>query len=136
MRSTGETLFLLVYGAKAVLPTELKYGSPRISSYDNHKYKKEHLDDVNFLEEIRSRAIVRSARYLQGLRRYYDRRVRSWELQTGDLVLQRKQSSSGHKISPKWEGHYRVTHVFRLGCVSLENKDGKPEQNSWNIEHL
>ena len=27
-RATGETLFSLVYGAEAVLPTELKYGSP------------------------------------------------------------------------------------------------------------
>jgi hypothetical protein len=30
----------------------------------------------------------------------------------GDLVLRRKQNSSGHKLSPKWEGPYRVTHVF------------------------
>jgi hypothetical protein len=28
---------------------------------------------------------VRSARYLQGLRRYHNRHVRSWELHTGDL---------------------------------------------------
>jgi hypothetical protein len=48
----------------------------------------------------------------------------------GDLVLRRKQSSTGHKLSPKWEGPYRVTHVFRPGCVSLEDKDEKPEQNS------
>jgi hypothetical protein len=68
MRSTGETLFSLVYGAKDMLPMELKYGSPRISMYDNQTYVKERLDDVNFLEEIHSRAIVRSAHYLQGLR--------------------------------------------------------------------
>jgi hypothetical protein len=36
MRSTGETPFSLVYGAKAVLPMDLKYGSPWISSYDDH----------------------------------------------------------------------------------------------------
>jgi transposase InsO family protein len=39
-RSTGETPFSLVYGAEAVFPMELKYGSPQISSYDNHKYAK------------------------------------------------------------------------------------------------
>jgi transposase InsO family protein len=70
-RSTGETPFSLVYGAEAVLPTELKYGSPWISAYDDHKYTKACLNDVNFLEEIRSRVIVRSACYLQGLRRYH-----------------------------------------------------------------
>jgi hypothetical protein len=91
---------------------ELKYGSPRISSYDDHKYTKEYLDDVDFLVEIHSRAIVRFARYLQGLCRYQSQRSRPQELHTGDLVLWRKQSSSGHKLSPKWEGPYRVTHVF------------------------
>jgi hypothetical protein len=68
--------------------------------------------------------------------RYHHRRVHSRKLYTGDLVLRRKQNSSGHKLYPKWEGPYGVTHVFRPGCVSLEDKDGKPEQNSWNIEHL
>ena len=33
-RATGKTPFNLVYGAKAVLPTEIKYGSPRTRSYD------------------------------------------------------------------------------------------------------
>jgi hypothetical protein len=124
MRSTGENLFSLVYRAEAVLPTELKDGSPRISTYDNHKYAEERFDDVDFLEEICSRAIVRSAHYLQGLRRYHGWHVRSRELHPGDLVLRRKQHSSDHKLSPKWEKPYRVTHVFRPGCVSLQNKDG------------
>jgi hypothetical protein len=79
---------------------------------------------------------VRSACYLQGLRHHHSRHVRPRELHAGDLVLRRKQSSLGHKISLKWEGPYRVTHVFRPGCVSLEDKDGKLEKNSWNNEHL
>jgi hypothetical protein len=33
-RATGFTLFFLVYGAEAILPTVLKYGSPRVRSYD------------------------------------------------------------------------------------------------------
>jgi hypothetical protein len=51
-------------------------------------------------------------------------------------VLQRKKNSFGDKLSPKWEGPYRVTHVFQPECVSLEDKNEKPEQKSWNIEHL
>jgi hypothetical protein len=69
-RSTGETLFSLVYGVEVVLPIEVKYGSPKIYAYDDHKHDEERLDDVNFLEEICSRAIARSAHYLQGLRCY------------------------------------------------------------------
>ena len=33
-RATGQTPFSLVYGAEAVLPTELIYGSPRVLAYD------------------------------------------------------------------------------------------------------
>jgi hypothetical protein len=32
-RATGFTLFFLVYGAEAVLPTDLEYGSPRTRAY-------------------------------------------------------------------------------------------------------
>jgi hypothetical protein len=34
-RATAFTLFFLVYGAKAVLPTDLEYGSPRTRAYDD-----------------------------------------------------------------------------------------------------
>jgi hypothetical protein len=33
-RATGFTPFFLVYGAEAVLPTDLEYGSPRVGGYD------------------------------------------------------------------------------------------------------
>ena len=136
-KATGDTLFSLVYGAEAVLPTELTYGSPRVCAYDEATQDEQRVDDVNFLEEIRCRAAVRSARYQQGLRRYHSRRVRSRKLEAGDLVLHRIQSEKGmNKLSPKWKGPYRVVHVSRLGAIRLETEDGVPVANSWNIEHL
>jgi transposase InsO family protein len=33
-RATGFTPFFLVYGAEAILPTDLEYGSPRVRGYD------------------------------------------------------------------------------------------------------
>jgi hypothetical protein len=33
-RATGFTPFFLVYGAEAVLPTDLEYGLPRVKGYD------------------------------------------------------------------------------------------------------
>jgi hypothetical protein len=33
-RAIGFSPFFLVYGAEAVLPTELEYGSPRVQGYD------------------------------------------------------------------------------------------------------
>jgi hypothetical protein len=34
-RATGFSLFFLVYGAEAILPTDLEYGSPRTKAYDD-----------------------------------------------------------------------------------------------------
>ena len=55
----------------------------------------------------------------------------------GDLVLRRVLSREGlHKLSPMWEGPFRVAHVSRLGAVRLETQDGVPIQNAWNIQHI
>jgi hypothetical protein len=34
-RAMGFTPFFLVYGAKAILPTDLEYGSPRTRAYND-----------------------------------------------------------------------------------------------------
>ena len=55
----------------------------------------------------------------------------------GDLILWRVLSREGlHKLSPMWEGPFRVTHVSRPGAVRLETQDGVSIQNAWNIQHL
>src|SRR5664279_3516333 len=94
-RATGETPFSLVYGAEAVLPSELKHGSPRVRAYEEDAQVEQRIDDVNFLEEVCCRAVVRSARYQQGLRRYHSRHVCSRELEVGDLVLRRIPVTTG-----------------------------------------
>ena len=52
-RTTGETPFFLVYGAEAVLPTELKHGSPRVLAYEEDTQVEQKIDDINVLEEMR-----------------------------------------------------------------------------------
>ena len=41
-RATGNTPFFMVYGFEAVLPTDLKYGAPRIRAYDKHGAEASH----------------------------------------------------------------------------------------------
>jgi len=136
-RATGQTPFALVYGAEAVTPTELVYGSPRVLAYDELEQERLREDDALLLEEDRLQAAVRSARYQQALRRYHSPRVRARSFEEGDLVLRRVQSAKNHnKLTPKWEGPYRVRRVTRPGAVRLETEDGTPVSNSWNIEHL
>ena len=136
-RATGQTPFALVYGAEAVLPTELVYGSPRVLAYDELEQEQLRQDDALLLEEGRLQAAVRAARYQQALRRYHSRKVSARSLEEGDLVLRRVQSAkNSNKLTPKWEGPYRVKRVTRPGAVRLETEDGILVSNSWNIEHL
>ena len=36
-RATGYTLFFMVYGSEAILPTDLDYGAPRVRAYDKQE---------------------------------------------------------------------------------------------------
>ena len=136
-RATGETPFFLVYGAEAVLPSELTLRSPRATMYCEADQDQLRRDDLDYLEERRRRAALRVARYQQSLRRYHQRHVRARSLCVDDLVLRRVQTRAGlSKLSPMWEGPYRVIGVPRPGSVRLATGDGTELPNPWNIEHL
>jgi ribonuclease HI/transposase InsO family protein len=76
-RATGFTPFFLVYGAEAVLPTDLEYGSPRTKAYDDRSNQTSQEDSLDQLEEARDVALLHSIRYQQSLRRCHARIVRS-----------------------------------------------------------
>ena len=106
-------------------------------AYDKLEQEQLRQDDALLLEEERLQAAVRAARYQQALRRDHSRRVKARSLEEGDLVLRRVQSAkNSNKLTPKWEGPYRVRQVTRPGAVRLETEEGLPVSNSWNIEHL
>lgn len=93
--------------------------------------------DLVLGEERCREATLWAARYQQELQRYHCRSIRSRTLEVGDLVLRRVLSREGmHKLSPMWEGLFRVAHVSRPGAVRLETQDGVPIQNAWNSQHL
>jgi transposase InsO family protein len=100
-RATGFSSFFLVYGAEAILPTDLEYGSSRTKAYDDRSNQTSREDSHDQLEEARDVAILHSARYQQSLRRYHTWGVRSRGFQVGDLVLQLWQDARGrHKLTP------------------------------------
>ena len=41
----------MVYGAEAVLPTDLDYGAPRVLAYDEAKVEEDRQDTLNQLDE-------------------------------------------------------------------------------------
>ena len=84
-RSTGYTPFFMVYGAEAVLPSDIRHDSPRVAAYveaDNEKARQEALD---LLDEECDIATAHSAIYQQDLRRNHSRRVKTRTFQEGDF---------------------------------------------------
>jgi hypothetical protein len=53
----------LVYGAEVVLPTNVKFGSPRVLTFDEIRQEDLIKDRLLQLEEARCQAALRAARY-------------------------------------------------------------------------
>jgi hypothetical protein len=136
-RATGFSSFFLVYGAEAILPTDLEYGSPRTKAYDDRSNQTSREDSLDQLEEARDVALLHSARYQQSLRRYHARGVRPWGFQVGDLVHRLRQDARGrHKLTPPWEGPFIIAKILKPGTYKLANDQGEVYNNAWNIQQL
>jgi hypothetical protein len=93
--------------------------------------------DINGLEEARCAALVQSARYLEGIRRYHDRNVMERSVNVGDLVPRSIRNTEGlHKLSSLWEGPFTVAKVTGPGSYRLQTLEGEDVSNSWNIDQL
>ena len=133
----------MVYGAEAVLPSDIRHDSPRVANYveaDNEQARQEALD---LLDEKRDTALARLAVYQQDLRRYHSRRVRTRTFQEGDLVLRLIQDQTDmHKLSPPWEGPFLVSKNLHNGSYYLidvrDNSRTSEEETRrpWNIALL
>jgi transposase InsO family protein len=136
-RATGFSPFFLVYGAKAILPTDLEYGSPMTKAYDDQSNQTNREDSLDQLEEARDVASLHSARYQQSQRCYHARRVWPRGFQVGDLVLRLRQDARGrHKLTPPWEGPFIIAKILKLGTYKLANDQGEVYSNAWNIQQL
>jgi hypothetical protein len=60
---TGYTPFFMVYGAEAVLPTDIDYGTPRVMAYKEHEAKEFLEDAMDHLDEACNVALLCSAKY-------------------------------------------------------------------------
>ena len=108
-----------------------------MENYEEEQAAAVRTEDIDRAEEERLITCVRTAKYLEGLWRYYNCNVKGHSFAVGDLVLHRKQKIEGmHKLSSTWEGPYIVKEVTRLGSYRLCDLDGIDVPNSWHIEHL
>ena len=53
----------MVYGAEAVLPTDLDYGAPRVRAYNEEGAEASHQDAMDQLDKACNIALLRSVKY-------------------------------------------------------------------------
>ena len=134
--ATGETPFRLTFGNEAVLPVEVGLASYRVDTFNPERNDQLMKESLDFFEEIRTKASLRSVAYKARICRAYNKRVQPREMGKGDLVL-RKTSATGKagidgKLTANWEGPYRITEQVVPGSYRLMDMAGKKLKNTWN----
>ena len=135
----------MVYGAEAVLPSDIHHDAPRVAAYVEADNEKARQDSLDLLDEERDLAAARSVIYQQDLRRYQSCWVKTRTFQEGDFVLRLIQDQTDmHKLSPPWEGPFVVSKNLHNGSYYLidvqEHKDSRQSEEEtkrpWNIALL
>src|SRR6187399_589958 len=83
-RSIDRSPFFMVYGAEAVLPSDLLHNAPRVELFSEDDVEQARQDAVDLLEEEREMALIWSTIYQQNLHRFHARNVRGRAFQEGD----------------------------------------------------
>ena len=91
-RNTGISPYFIVYGAEAVLPSDVAFGSPRVEHFNQSSADLARELEINCTEEKRLTSCVRIAKYLEAIRRYHNRNIKDRSFVVGDLVLKWKTS--------------------------------------------
>ncbi|XP_074293579.1 uncharacterized protein LOC141620667 [Silene latifolia] len=138
--ATGQTPFSLVYGAEAVIPSEMHVPTHRYAKATEERNRVEMASSLDTFDEPRTNAQIKMTAYKQTTAGSYNKNVRLRTLQLGDLVLRKvfpntKNQSTG-KFAYNWEGPYCIDDIVGNGAYKLETMDGEAVPRSWNIIHL
>ncbi|XP_057443271.1 uncharacterized protein LOC130735212 [Lotus japonicus] len=135
--TTGETPFKLAYGVDAMIPVEIQDMTFRVAAYEENQNRENVLVDLNLADEIKAEVRLREAVVKQRSERRYNTRVVPRSMKVGDLVLRTKaKSSTDSKLTPNWEGPYRVLRDLGQGAYHLEELSGRRVPRAWNAQHL
>ncbi|XP_030963880.1 uncharacterized protein LOC115985046 [Quercus lobata] len=91
--STGETPFKLAYGSDAVIPAEVHMANHRVIMYQDKDNEDQFRLNLDLIDEVRTNAEHRAAKYKNLMARQYDAMVKPRRFNIGDLVL-RKQGKT------------------------------------------
>jgi len=80
----------MVYGDDAVLPSDVGFGLPIVEHFDQSSADHARELEINCTKEKHLVSCFRAAKYLEAMRRYYNKNVKDRTFVVGDLVLKWK----------------------------------------------
>jgi hypothetical protein len=124
-----------MYGSEAMMPQELKHGSPRASPTTtldvDEPTSKDLIDGGCVL------AVEALNKYQAQTKAWCDKTVIPREFKEGDLVLTRTtRTDSRGKLEPKWEGPYIVKTKTSPNAYRLTSPSGEDLEHSRNVDNL
>ncbi|XP_019251180.1 PREDICTED: uncharacterized protein LOC109230106 [Nicotiana attenuata] len=138
--STGETPFSLVCGAEALIPVEIGEPSTRYTHATEEANEEEMRVNLDLLLERRKVTLIRLAAQKQMIEQYYNRIANFRYFKIGDFILKKvfrsTKTANAGKLSPNWEGPYRVRGIAGKGSYEFETSDGKILPSNRNVVHL
>jgi len=67
-RNTGVSPYFMIYGAEAVLPLDVAFGSPRVEHFDQPSVDLARVLEINCTEERCLTSCLRTVKYLEAIR--------------------------------------------------------------------
>jgi hypothetical protein len=133
--ATNFTPFQLLFGAKAVIPDEIKHQSLHTTA--NVSACPSEAEEKDLLKSDRLKAVANLQKYQDETRSWRDPKVKKREFDVGNLVLlQSPHTESSGKLESKWEGPYVVIKKTRPGAYRLVDPRGLKLEHSWNTDNL
>lgn len=97
-------------------------------------------DALDGIEEKRDQALLRILNYQHKIGSYYNKKVKSRPLESGDIMLHKvfentKELKAG-KLGTNWEGPYKIAQVIKPRFYRVETFTGEAVPRAWNSIHL
>ncbi|XP_074311826.1 uncharacterized protein LOC141647509 [Silene latifolia] len=137
---TCQTPFSPMFGAEAVIPSEVLVPTHRYGCMIEELNQTEMITSLDTIDELRTSAQIRLAFYKQSVARSYNKNSKIRFLEVGDLVLRKVfKNTKNHKdgkFAHKLEGPYQVEGVVGCGAYKLITMQDQLIDKPWNILNL
>ncbi|RDY02803.1 Retrovirus-related Pol polyprotein from transposon 17.6, partial [Mucuna pruriens] len=133
----NETPFRLTFGTEAVISVEIGEPSIRTTLFEPNANENELRANLDMLQEVREATHIREFAIKSRIAKLYNRRVIPRSFRPHDLVLIKMvHKVENNKLTPKWEGPFRVKKEVGQGAYRLEKLKGKEIPRTWNAATL